>query len=132
MPSRYAIAFYQHQDDSCPVEEYMFADKNETDFNVIINVIQYLAFVGQQIIDTDMVKHIKGPIFELRKNRHRILYAEDKSRNGFIMLNAFLKETSKTPPKEIEKALLYWQDYLTHHKAKDFDIPLDEKLLNLS
>lgn len=131
MPSRYLIAFYERQDGSCPVEDFMFADKNETDLIVMINVIQYLAFVGQELMDTNMAKRIDGPICELIKDRHRILYAEDKSRNGFIMLSAFLKETQKTPPEEIVRANRYWQDYQKQRKAKEFDIPLDEKLLTL-
>ena len=131
MPSRYLIAFYQSQDGSCPVEDYMFNGKNETDLDVIINVIQRLAFVGQELIDTKMAKHIDGPICELRKNRHRIMYAKDKGFKGFIILSAFLKDDQKTPPEEIKRANLYWEDYQKHHKAQEFDIPLDEKLINL-
>ena len=131
MPSRYLIAFYQRQDGSRPVEDYMAAITHETDYIVIINVIQYLGFVGQKIIDTKMAKRLDGPICELIKDRHRILYAEDKSCNGFIMLSAFLKRTQKTPAEEIERAKRHWQDYQEHHKTKEFDIPLDEKLLYL-
>jgi phage-related protein len=131
MPCRFFIAFFQCQDGSCPVEDYMFSDKNETDFSVIINVIQRLAFIGQDIIDTKMAKRIDGPICELRKDRHRIMYAEDKNVQGFIMLSAFLKETQQTPPEEIKRANRHWQDYQKHHKTKAYDIPLDEKLLNL-
>lgn len=131
MPSRYLIAFYQRQDGSCPLDDYMLSITNDDEYITVINVIQYLGFVGQVIIDTKMANRIDGPICELRKNRHRIMYAEDKSRNGFIMLSAFLKETRKTPQEEIEKAHRHWQDYQMYHRSRVMDIPLDEKLLNL-
>jgi phage-related protein len=131
MPSRYRIAFYKREDDSCPVEDYLFDGKNITDLTVIINVIQRLAFVGQEILDTNMANRIDGAMCELRKGRHRIMYAEDQSIKGFIMLSAFLKETQKTPTEEIERARHNWEDYHEHHKVKEFEMPFDEELFNL-
>jgi phage-related protein len=131
MPSRYRIAFYVSQKGECPVEEYLFSDKNETDFVLIINVIQRLAFVGQELLDTKMANRIDRAICELRKDRHRLWYAEDKEYNGFIILSAFLKRTQETPAEEIKQANKYWDDYKVHHKVKEFDIPLNEDLINL-
>ncbi len=131
MPSRYRIAFYVRQDGSCPVEDYLLADTNDKDLVVIINVIHRLAFVGQALIDTDMVKRLGDPIWELRKGYHRIFYAHDWTFDGFIMLSAFWKESRHTPRGEINRAHRHWQDYLQHHKVKEYDIPLDEKLINL-
>jgi phage-related protein len=98
---------------------------------MIINVIHRLAFVGQALIDTDMVKRLDNPIWELRKGYHRILYAEDRTFNGFIMLSAFWKESRHTPLREINRANRHWQDYLQHHKVKEYDILLDEKMIPL-
>ena len=131
MPSRYQIAFYVCQDGCCPVEDYMFDGRNITELSILVNVLQRLAMVGQKIIDTEMAKHISGPIFELRKDFHRIMYAEDKRINGFVILSAFWKETPKTPPQEIEKAFKYLQDYRDHQRVQFLEIPLDENLINL-
>lgn len=57
-----------------------------------------------------MAKHIDGPIFELRKDRHRILYCQDGPR--FVLLSAFLKRTQKTPLVEIEQAHKLYKEYL--------------------
>ena len=131
MPSSYTIALYIDQDDYCPVFEYMFDGTNETDLDVIIGVIQRLAHVGQALLDTKMAERLEGPICELRKGRHRIMYAEDQRKNGFILLSAFMKASQKTPPAEINKAQRYWQEYLRTGKCQTYDIPLDFDLLNL-
>jgi phage-related protein len=131
MPSPYTIAFFESQARDCPVEDYMFDGRNETDFEIIIAVIQRLAHVGQKLLDTNMAKRIDGPICELRKDRHRIMYAESKPRKGFILLSAFTKKTQKTPPEEIEKANHCWTEFLKFGKAREFDIPLDYDLTNL-
>jgi len=131
MPSRYTIALYIDEDDYCPVSEYMFDGTNETDLDVIIGVIQRLAHVGQALLDTNMAEPLEGPICELRKGRHRIMYAEDQRKNGFILLSAFMKASQKTPLVEINKAQRYWQEYLRIGKCQPYDIPLDFDLLNL-
>lgn len=106
---RYSIGFFVNRDGSKPVEEYIFAEANLTDLSVIINVIQSLAQVGLDLIDTNMVKHIRGPIYELRKDRHRILFAPDGE--CFVLLSAFTKKSDKTPPREIEQALKFFKVY---------------------
>lgn len=93
-----------------PVQEYLFAGKGEKDLSVLINVIQRLAHVGQDLLDTNMAKHIDDPIYELRKDHHRILYAQDGDR--FVLLSAFLKQTQKTPVKEIRLAEKWFNQYL--------------------
>ena len=99
---RYGIGFFANRDGSKPVEEYMVADANLTDLNVLINVIQRLALIGLDILDTKMAKHIQAPIYELRKDHHRILFAPDGER--FVLLCAFTKKGDKTPPQETERA----------------------------
>jgi len=49
------------------------------------------------------VKHLDGEIWEMRPIRDRILFAawvED----SFVLLHCFLKQTQKTPQREISKA----------------------------
>ncbi len=126
MHSRWQIACYKDPTGSLPVIEYMFADKNETDLDVMIGDIQRLSRVGQILVETNAAKHIDGPIFELRPNRHRIMYAEDKSNNRFVLLSAFLKATQKTPLEEIEKAHRNWADYLRTGNCEVFRLPIDD------
>ena len=95
--------------------------------------MQYLAQVGAAIFDTQMAKQFydHDPICELRKNRHRIFFAEDKTLNRYVMLAAFIKKTQKTPPAELAQAEKYWQEYLRDRQAKEFKIPFDFDLANL-
>jgi phage-related protein len=131
MPSRFTVAFFESQEGVCPVEDYMFAITNDDEFVRLVGLIQRLAHVGQALLDTNMADNIGGPIFELRKGRHRILYAENKASNGFLMLCAFFKQTEKTPREQIKRAQENWEEYLKFHRAKQFDVPLDNNLVNL-
>lgn len=126
MRSRWQIACYKTPTGDVPVVDYMFDGKNETDLAVMIGDIQRLSRVGQMLLETDAAKPIEGPIFELRPNRHRILYAEDKGNNRFVLLCAFLKSTQKTPIGVIEEAQQYWADYLRTGNCELFTIPFDE------
>lgn len=126
MPKHWQIACFIDAKGNNPVSAYMFDEKNLTDLEVMINVIQRLSHVGQDLIDTNMAKHIDGPIFELRKDRHRIMYAEDSINNRFVLLSAFLKETQKTPPKEMEKAYRHWKEYSRTGKCQIFRLPYED------
>lgn len=93
----------------------MLDDRYVTDLPLIIDTIQSLAIAGQDLIDTKMAKHIKGPIYELRKDRHRIFYSQDGIK--FVLLSAFYKYTQKTPQKEIRRAQ---DNYLEYQEIGDF------------
>ena len=56
------------------------------------------------------IKHIENEIWELRPLRDRILFAS-WSNNKFILLSVFMKQTQKTPRREIEKAKELLKDY---------------------
>ncbi len=49
------------------------------------------------------VKHLDGDIWELRPLRDRILFAAWDGKS-FILLHQFMKQTQKTPSREIEAA----------------------------
>lgn len=58
------------------------------------------------------IKHIEGQIWELRPLRDRILFAVVDG-SVIILLNYFMKETRKTPRREIYKANKYLNDYIS-------------------
>jgi len=121
MVKRFAVGFFVDRKGNIPVRDYLFDGTNEKDISVLINVIQRLAFIGQAILDTNMADHIEGPIYELRKDRHRILYAQDGER--FVLFSAFIKKTQKTPPEEIRRAQRYYQEYLETGKFYEIQFP---------
>jgi phage-related protein len=125
MCNRWGIAAYIDIAGCQPVLEYMLNEKNPTDRQVLIAGIQRLSRAGLALLDIKMAKHLDGPIYELRKNRHRILFAEDKTKGCFVLLSAFLKETQKAPAEEIEKAHRFWADYLHTGRIRHFRIPVE-------
>lgn len=56
------------------------------------------------------IKHIDKQIWELRPLKDRILFGHMEN-NEFIILSYFMKQTQKTPRKEIQKAKRYLEDY---------------------
>ena len=121
MQRRYSVAFFIDHQGNNPVSEYLFDQKNEKDLIILIQVIQRLAYVGQDLLDTNMAKPIEGPLFELRKDRHRIFYARFSSR--FVLLSAFFKGTQKTPPAEIQIAMDYHQEYTETGNCQELNFP---------
>lgn len=121
MRYKYSIGFFVDEDGNKPVEAYLFDDRHIKDLSIMINVIQRLALVGQDLLDTKMAKRITPNIFELRKQRHRIMYAQDEKR--FVLLSAFFKRTQKTPEKEIHKAERYYDEYQVTKGFYKLDLP---------
>ena len=56
------------------------------------------------------IKKLDGEIWELRPLRDRILFA-GWCNNKFVLLSVFMKQTQKTPKKEIDKAKKLLEDY---------------------
>lgn len=121
MRQEYIVGFFEDRQGNRPVEQYLFQEKNLTDLVTMINVIQRLAIVGQDLLDTKMAKHLEGPIFELRKDRHRILYAPDGKR--FVLLSAFLKKTQKTPAEEVDLAQERFAEYQDTGRFYELKLP---------
>ena len=109
-----------------PVVDYISALTNLDDLHLIFHVVQRLSRVGLDLVDTKMAKHIDGPLFELRKDRHRIMFATDSNMKRFVLLSPFYKDSQKTPLEEIERAQIYWNDYLSTGRCEIFAVPLEE------
>lgn len=116
MPSKWNIEFYENDDRVNPVQAYITEGKDAKRIALLINIIERLKTLGPDLQGTKMDKHIDGPIRELRKDRHRILYG--RSGNTFVLLTAFLKKTQKTPNEQIVLAKQRFEEYLKKHKQK--------------
>jgi len=112
----YDIEFYADRNGKSEIEEYLInlQQKNNKDsrikFNKITSYIDALKLNGT-IIGEPYIKHLEDDIWELRPIRDRILFAYWKD-NKFILLHIFMKDTKKTPPKEIEKAKANLKDFI--------------------
>lgn len=114
----YGVYYYRNsQNNKIPVFEYIA----KLSIKERAKVIKYIKFLKDSdgYLDEPYSKHINGKIRELRvdfsKNRHRIFYFTFIGKK-IILLSAFLKKTSKTPQKEIKKAINNYQDFLTNKK----------------
>ena len=73
--------------------------------------IQLLEDYGPQLPE-NIAKHLDEDIWELRPGNNRILYFYHRD-NNYVLLHSFRKKTQKTPRREIDKAKLERDDWLS-------------------
>jgi phage-related protein len=106
----FKITYYIDSRGDKPVFDYIKAlglkrDKDSRiKFNKIMDYINALRTYGITAGEPYM-KHLEGDIWELRPIRDRILFAAwNEDEQGFILLHQFMKQTRKTPQREIDIA----------------------------
>lgn len=106
MGNDYKIKFYRNSGTGkIPVLDYIEAQ----DIKEQAKILKYIDFLRQNkgYLDEPYSKHITGSIRELRvdfaRRRHRIFYFTFIGKT-IILLDAFLKQTDKTPLSIIKKA----------------------------
>ena len=117
------IEFYKDKNGHQPVVEFMreLNNNNSKDarirlqkFRDYIKLLQiHGTFVGKPV-----VKHLDGPIWELRPLKDRVFFA-GAYEGGFVLLHHFEKKSQKTPKREIEQAKREYQDYLERSKNNE-------------
>lgn len=118
----YKVILYRDKNGQSEIEEYINElKKNESKdsqlkFSKITAYIRRLQNDGTRIGEK-YVKHIEDDIWELRPLRDRILFAYWEN-NKFILLSIFMKQTRKTPRREIERAKRNLKEFL---KRRDYD-----------
>ena len=108
MNTKFKIVFYKISKDKNEISIFL----NKLDEKTIVRVKNDLTLLkeyGLTLINTKWIKKIyRNPdLFELRTksfNEIRIIFYFVKP-NTFVIVNAFIKKTNKTPRKEIKKAL---------------------------
>ncbi|KRE92739.1 hypothetical protein ASG89_33010 [Paenibacillus sp. Soil766] len=80
---------------------------------IVLNQIHYcierIKWEGTYV-PGQIAKHIVDDIWELRPDKYRVMFFQVKE-GRFILLNHFRKETQKTPPKQIRKAIQLRDDW---------------------
>lgn len=119
----YEIHFYKDKNGKEPVKEYIaaLASKKDKDSRIkltkIRDYVKALSEYGTQIGEP-YIKHLDGDIWELRPLRDRILFAAWNG-SGFVLLHIFMKQTQKTPPREIDRAKRNLADYQERRKHSE-------------
>jgi phage-related protein len=118
----YELIFYTDKSGKCSVLDYVekLSKKNDKDsrikFQKINDYLQAIQEGGTQIGEP-YIKHLDGDIWELRPLRDRILFAAWNEK-GFLLLHVFMKQTQKTPKREIDQAKRELADW-TERSADD-------------
>lgn len=111
----YNIEFYSDCHGKSEVYDYLknlkanLTKENKQKLKKIDLYIDLLAEYGFSL-NEPYIKKIDREIWELRPLRNRILFASLYN-NNFILLSIFIKQTKKTPKREIEKAKRLLEDY---------------------
>lgn len=119
----YQIRFYKNKNGKSPVEEYILELANRKDkesrvkFNKIRDYIKVLSEYGTRI-GAPYVKHLDDEIWELRPLRDRIMFAAWNGEN-FVLLHHFMKQTQKTPQREIVQAKKNLKDLLERSNSNE-------------
>lgn len=111
----YDIEIYEDRNGRSDIQEYikkLQQSKNKSSRVKVNKIISYIRILQERglSIGEPYIKHLESDIWELRPLRDRILFAYFND-NKFILLNIFMKQTKKTPKKEIEKAEKLLKDY---------------------
>jgi len=111
----YDVEIYETENGKSEVKEYIkeLQKKINKDKKIKFQkIIAYIRMLKEQglALGEPYIKHIDEEIWELRPLRNRILFASCIN-NKFVLLTIFMKQTQKTPKKEIEKAKRYFEDY---------------------
>lgn len=114
----YELIFYRNKRGQSAVVDYIMelSQKSFTDKESRINYQKIVAYFNMlelhgTRLDKKYVKHLVGPLWELRPIKTRILFAYYKD-NKFVILHYFIKKTNKTPKGEIELASKHYKDFL--------------------
>ncbi len=115
----YKVKFYKDiKTGRSPVLDYIKRLRKKEE----AKVSKYIEFlrVNKGYLDEPYSRHIEGKIRELRvdfsPNKHRIFYFIFIKKT-IILLQAFLKKTTKTPASEIKKAEENYQNVLKNSKT---------------
>ena len=112
----YTIEFYEDKNGKSEIIDYIEKLRSkEENKDAKIKLAKITAYIDQLSnkglqLGLPYIKHINEEIWELRPLRDRILFASWHN-NKFILLNIFMKQTQKTPQKEIEKSKRLLEDY---------------------
>jgi len=112
----YRVQFYvKSSNGEKPVENFLkdLSPLVQAKINKYIELLR----VSNGYLDEPLSRHITGKIRELRVDfkhiRHRVFYFTFIGQR-IILLHGFIKKTAKTPPAEINKALNYYNDFISH------------------
>lgn len=112
----YKIVFYQNTKDENEVLAYInyLNQHNNKDSRIKLEKITaYMRLLQTNglALGAPYIKHLCDNIWELRPLRDRIIFAHITN-STFLLLTCFMKETQKTPKREIDRAKKLLAEYM--------------------
>jgi phage-related protein len=106
----FEIIFYKDKHGFEPLKAYLYdlahrgrtSKKEKVLFEKILAYLKVLSERGTRIGEP-VVKHIEDKLWELRPLNNRIFFFYWKD-DAFVMVHHFIKQTQRTPKREIDKA----------------------------
>ena len=112
------IEFYDRDDGGCPVEDFLNG-LDKAPRAKVLALIQLLAEQGPTL-PFPYSSQVQGKIRELRtrygRERLRVLYFGASARE-WVLLHAFIKQSAKTPERDIRIAEARMTEYLKPQKS---------------
>lgn len=116
---KWELVFYKTENDKAPAVEFIKGLPHKLQAKALKD-LELLETHGNDLT-MPYLRAMGNGIFELRisqsGNNARIFYFF-RVGNRIILTNGFIKKTQQTPPRELEKALRYKQDYEQREASK--------------
>lgn len=114
----YGIEFYETEDGTCPIWDYLEALRLKAPTNKDARIQHKQASLYIELLqqngthmNAEITKHLDDGIWELRPGNNRVFYFFYQN-DTYVLLHQFRKKSQKTPKREIEKAKAERNDYL--------------------
>jgi len=112
------IELYERENGRCPCQEFLDNLSLIDELPYVERKIKLLKGLGYKL-DRPHAAYLRDDIYELRiktRNKNiRILYFFFE-RNRIVLTNGVIKKSDKTPDSEINKAILYRNNYLERER----------------
>ena len=121
----YTIEFYENSHGDADVWDFLenLRVKSATSkdariqYNQLLFYIDLLSKNGTRMPEK-ITKNVDEDIWELRPGNNRVFYFYYRD-NTFVLLHHFRKKSTKTPPREIERAKRERDDYIRGKDAEE-------------
>ncbi len=110
------IVYFRQANGRVPLLDWLRDPRyhNKESKAMCVSMMRNLAVSCRARLRHPSVKHLRGDIYELRVRYdticYRILFSFEKG-NIIFLTHGFVKQTDKTPPREITKAIKYLNNY---------------------
>ena len=112
----YEVDRYIRVGGECPYENYVQGlfntGKKKAAAKITVVVDRLAQFGSQELVRLKKAEKMND-VWQLRVERHRVFYFWDSERRTYILLNGFLKQRQKTPPREIGRAERLKREYFS-------------------